>query len=314
MIILAYFEEGPGTDAIKKLVSDVVLSAAQRIGVNENKIDKIAVAYPEHYGKAVHDLTGESFTQSQNYIGVGKTISRMDQGKLRHSIVFHASIVEAVLQAHIQTHSNNILDWKVEQQCMYFVIPHELGHCKDHEERMIASNKGAFNFCSGFELESIHQYYSDILIDEVCACIFADKYYSEEMINHRFTEESKTLAQSYDTLRENLHRYPGQGDLLHLATNASGWIWLYQTQLAKHIISSSYGLSGNFLLTPLVEIFQHCEEEHSFLLQSLDLILEKYPKIPQDAKEKLTQGWRGFARRAGFTFEAHQNGWYFYWK
>ena len=208
----------------------------------------------------------------------------------------------------------DVTQWNVEYQCMYFVIPHELGHCRDHKERMIASSKKFLDFNSGFEPESIHQYYSEILIDEVCACIFADKYYSEEMINHRYSEERETLNQSYASLRKNLHRYSGKGDdLLRLTANASGWIWMYQIQLAKHIMSSYYGISKNFHLTPLVDIFQNCEEEHSLLLQAVDLILEKYPKIPEEAKGKLGQSWKSFAQRAGFTFEKRQEGWHFYW-
>ena len=134
------------------------------------------------------------------------------------------------------------------------------------------------------------------------------------MINHRYSEERETLNQSYVSLRKNLQTYLGKGDdLLPLAANASAWIWMYQIQLAKHIISSSYGISKNFHLTPLVDIFQNCEEERSLLLQAVDLILEKYPNIPEDAKKKLAQSWKGFAQRAGFTFEKHQEGWYFYW-
>lgn len=62
MLVLTYFEEGPGTSLIKKLVSDVVLSAAERIGVNQNNLERVAIAYPENYGKAIQDLTDELFT------------------------------------------------------------------------------------------------------------------------------------------------------------------------------------------------------------------------------------------------------------
>jgi len=314
MIIITYFDEGPGTDDIKKLVSDVVQSAAERVGVNQNNLDRIAIAYPENYGKAVQDLTGDLYTSNQNYISVGKTISKMDQGQLRHSIVFHSCIFEAIFTGQIESAGQGVTQWDIKHQCMYFVIPHELGHCRDHEERMMPTSKRRLDFNTGFELESIHQYYSEILIDEVCACYFADKYYSEKMINHRYFEERETLNQSYDSLRKHLQKYSGKGDdLLQLAANASGWIWMYQTQLAKHLISSSYGISKKFHLTPLVDIFQNYEEEHSFLLQALDLVLANYPKIPEEAKKKLAQSWESFAQRAGFTFDKGHNGWNFYW-
>jgi len=313
MKVLTYFKEGPGSGTIRKFESDIVLSTAKRIGVNSNNLEKIAIAYPENYGKAVKDLSGELFTDNQDYTGVGKAFSKFDEGQLRHSIVFHACIFEAIFRAQLESQGQDFAQWGVEHQCMFFVIPHELGHCRDHEERMIESSKKVLDFNSGFELESVHQYYSVILIDEVCASIFADKYYSEEMINHRFSEERETLSQSYDTLRGNLDRYSGQGDLVQLAANASGWIWLYQIQLAKHIISSSYGISENFRLTPLVDIFQNCEEGHYFLLQAVDLILEKYPALTEEVREQLTQAWSCFAQKAGFTFEKRQEGWHFYW-
>jgi hypothetical protein len=313
MLVLTYFEEGTGTGLIKKLVSDVVLSAAERIGVNQNNLERIAIAYPENYGKAIQDLTDGLFTDNQGYTGVGKSFSKMEQGQLRHSIVFHSCIFEAILRGQKESQSRDYTQWNIEYQCMYFVIPHELGHCRDHEKRMIASSKKVLDINSGFELKSIHQYYSEIFIDEVCACILADKYYSEEMITHRFSDEKETLNQSYANLKRNLRGYSGQKDLLHLAMKASGWIWMYQIQLAKHIISSSYGISNNFHLTPLVNIFQNCGEGHSLLLQAVDLILGKYPVITEEVKENLTQAWSCFAQKAGFTFEKRQEGWHFYW-
>lgn len=314
MIVLTYFEEGPGISTIKTLVSDVVLSAANRIGVNQNNLERIAIAYPENYRKAVQDISGELFTNNQDYIGIGKTISKIDQGQLRHSIVFHFCIFEAILRGQYESQSQDVTKWNVEHQCMYFAIPHELGHCRDHEERMIASSKRVLNFESGFELESIHQYYSEILIDEVCACNFADKYCSGKMVNHRFSEERDTLNQSYSDLRKSLQNYAGQEDLFRLAANASGWIWLYQIQLAKHVISSHFGISKQFRLTPLADIFENCAKEHSLLLQAVAFLLEKYPKIREEVKKKLIQAWRGFAQEAGFTFEKHEEGWHFYWR
>ena len=62
MIIITYFDEGPGTGEIKKLASNIVQSAAERVGINQNNLDRIAIAYPENYGKAVQDLTGGLYT------------------------------------------------------------------------------------------------------------------------------------------------------------------------------------------------------------------------------------------------------------
>jgi hypothetical protein len=204
MIIITYFDEGLGTDLIKKLASDIVQSAAERVGINPNNLDKIAIAYPENYGKAVQDLTGDLYTSNQDYVGVGKSISKLKQGQLRHSIVFHSCIFEAIFSAQFKSPGLEITQWDIESQCMYFVIPHELGHCKDHEERFIPTQKRSLDFSTGFDLEFIHQYYSEILIDEVCACNFGDKYYTEKMINHRYSEERKTLNQSYNGLKKQL--------------------------------------------------------------------------------------------------------------
>ncbi len=313
MIVLTYFKEGPGTGLIKNLVSDVLLSAAVRIGVNQNNLKRVAIAYPENYGKAVQDLTDGLFTDTQGYIGVGKSFSKMEQGQFQHSIVFHSCIFEAILRGQEESQSRDFTQWDVEHQCMYFVIPHELGHCRDHETRLMGTSKKVLDISSGFELKSIHQYYSEIFIDEVCACILADKYYSDKMINYRFSDERETLNQSYADLRRNLQGCSGQKDLFHLANEASGWIWMYQIQLAKHIISSSYGISNNFHLTPLLDIFQNCEEGHALLLQAVDLILEKYPVITEEVRENLTQAWSCFAQKAGFTFEKCQEGWHFSW-
>ncbi len=314
MNIVTYFDEGPGTDQIKELVLDIVHSAAERVGVNHNNLDKIAIAYPENYGKAVQDIIGDVYTSNQDYDGVGKSISKLKQGQLRHSIVFHSCIFEAIFSAQNESTGGGITQWGIENQCMYFVIPHELGHCKDHEERFIPTQKRSLEFSSGFELEFIHQYYSEILIDEACACIFGDKYYSEEMVSHRYSEENQTLNQSYNSLRKQLQIYSGKDEeILKLAVNTSGWIWMYQIQLAKHLISSSYRVRKDYQLTQLADIFENTDKEHLYFLQALDLLMDNYPNIPKEAKEILAQSWRNFAKKAGFTFEKQKEGWHFYW-
>lgn len=313
MNIVTYFDEGPGTDLIKELASDIVQSAAERVGINHNNLDKIAIAYPENYGKAVQDITGDRYTSNHDYVGVGKSISKLKQGQLRHSIVFHSCIFEAIL-SELKSAGGEITQWGIENQCMYFVIPHELGHCKDHEERFIPSPKRSLDFSTGFDLEFIHQYYSEILIDEASACIFGDKYYSEKMINHRYSEERKTLNKSYNELRKKLQIYSGKDEeILKLAASTSEWIWMYQIQLAKHIVSSSYRVAKDFQLTQLADIFENTEDEHLYFLQALHLIIDNYPNIPKEAKETLIQSWRNFVKKAGFTFEKRKEGWHFYW-
>lgn len=314
MEILTYFEEGPGTGMIKERVSDIVISAAERIGFDHTHLDYIAIAETDYYDRAIQDLAGGHFTNNQDYIGVGKTISKMIDGQLCHSIVFNTIVFDAAFRGIFGTGGQDFSQWDNELLCFYYIIPHELGHCKDHDVRQVATNTKTLDFSNGFDLSAVNKYYLNILIDEACACMFADKYYSQEMINHRYLEEKDTHNQSYKALRTRVDGYSGPEELLRLAAEASGWIWQYQIQLAKHIISSSYRISDNFQFSPLADIFQDCEEEHSVFLQALDLLFDAYPTITQEIKDLLIKAWIRFALTAGFYFEKRQEGWHFSWR
>jgi len=313
MEILTYFEDGPGTNTIKQMVSDIVLSSAKNIGVNSKNLKNIAIAYPENYGKAIREIAGGSFTNNNDYIGIGKTITKLSHQTFNHSIIFNACIFEAILKGHAESGSCNVEDWNVEHQCMYFAIPHELGHCKDHEKRKIESSTNALTLTSGFNLEIVHNYYIDILVSESCACHITDKYYSSKMINHRFCEEAKTLNQSYTKLKNSLNTHT-ENDLFNSALNASSWIWLYQIQLAKHLISSNYITAKPSQLMSITDAFKNCDEEHNFFHETLVLLLKDYPHVDNQINEQLINAWEMFAKKAGFSFEGHNNDWSFYWK
>ena len=314
MNILTYFEKGPGTDTIKEFASELVTSAAHRVGVNPANIDKVAIAYPENYEKAVQDLTGGRCTNSETYTGVGKAFSKETNGTICHSIVLHSCIFEAIFSALYQSSGLDVSQWDVETQCLYFVVPHELGHCRDHENRLIPNQEKKLTFTSGFDLKSIHQYYSEILIGEVFACYFGDKYYSQNMIDHRHTEERETLNEGYDNLLRGLQAYSGNNnELLPLAMQASGWLWVYQIQMAKHIISSFDIIPQNEHVTPLTDMFDNWLTGHELLLEALNILISNYPLIPEDAYRKLVLAWNSFAQKAGLSFNKHNEIWNFYW-
>ena len=294
MNILTYFEKGPGTEKIKGLVLEIVQSAAKNIGLDHTHLDKIAIAESGKYGRAIEDLSGDYYTDNKEYFGLGKTISKTINNQLQHSIVFNSRVFDAVFDNISSKRDKDLSKWDIEPLCFYYAIPHELGHCRDHDERKVETDTKSLNFSEGFDLASVHEHYSDILIDEVCACIFADKYYTQEMINHQFLSERAKLNKSYDELRKTLAKNSDQDNLFPLAARASEWIWLYQIKFAKHVISSSYRTSDNFRCTPLADILQNCEEGHTILMQAIDLIIDDYPDITQEVKELLNRAWIQF--------------------
>jgi hypothetical protein len=314
MNILTYFEKGPGTNTIKELAIELVTTVAQRVGVNPANIDKVAIAYPENYEKAVQDLTGGSCTNNEIYTGVGKAFSTEINGKINHSIVLHSCIFEAIFSNSFPSPELDFSQWEVEAQCLYFVVPHELGHCRDYENRLVPHQEKKLISTNRFDLESVHQYYSEILIGEVFACYYGDKYYSQKMIDYRHTQERKTLNEGYDNLRQGLQAYSGNNEeLFPLAMQSSGWLWVYLIQMSKHIISSFNKIPQNEHITPLTDIFENCVSGHMLLLEALNILISNYPIIPEQAHRKLVLAWNSFAGKTGLSFNKHNEIWEFYW-
>ncbi len=73
-------EEGPGSGQLRDMMCAWVTSTAERVGVDTARIETIAVAPEETYGRAVNDLFPGSGYTDNAYLDVGKTETRIVDG------------------------------------------------------------------------------------------------------------------------------------------------------------------------------------------------------------------------------------------
>jgi hypothetical protein len=193
MKINLYFEEGSGAEEIRAMVSHWVTLIGDGLSVNRDHISVVGIATPETYGDAISDLFGNSgYTDNDGYVGVGKSHTTFDGTVPQHSILFHACVFEMILRGISDSGSNNIQDWMPESQLGPFIIAHELGHCRDNELHRWPSIQH-LKFPSGFNLNLVHDYYFDILITEIGACLHADRFYSKELLSHTFDNDCQSI-------------------------------------------------------------------------------------------------------------------------
>lgn len=232
MDVKLYIEEGPGSDQLRDMMHDWVTSTAERVGVDTAHIETVAVALEETYGEAMNDLFPGSQYTNNAYLGVGKTETRIVDGTPAHRILFNAYVIEICIQG--LNISQNIAEWPADLQYGPFIIAHELGHCRHHEisPKDIEKIQDLRSRVDDFDVMNEHQF--GVLVSEIGACYFGDRYYSEAFFQHACENDLVPLIQTWDAM-QTAKRQKNIGDVAYYANGLS---WVYVIQFSKIITST----------------------------------------------------------------------------
>lgn len=313
MKINLYFEEGPGSGEIGAMVAHWVITIAARLGIDTDRISIIGVATDENYGGAVsHQFPGSGYTFNDAHVGVGKSHTTFDGLEPQHSILFHAHVFEMILQGMDVSGSENFLEWSPEFQLGPFVIAHELGHCRDNELHRWPLIE-PLSFPKGFDLGTVHNYYVQILITEVGACLNGDRFYSKDFLFHIFETDSSAF-QNHKAELEREKVQGGDDQTYRVACIGSALVWLYIIQYSKIVVGkhgTSFesekidrplaGLTGLELLHPRIE-------------NAVTSFCKVFPNEIETFKEEIYAIWESMCEKLGLILTKDEEGWRCYWK
>lgn len=265
MEIILFFEEGPGSGNIRTMLHDLVSAAAARVGVDTCKIKTVGLATDESYAVAVNELfPGSQYTDSNGYLGVGKTETKLTSSGPEHHILFHLYVFELCLQGKLGV-GGETGDWPADLQYGPYIISHELGHCRFNETS--SCDLAQFNQLRlrNDDFDSINDYQFSVLVGEIGACYYGDRFYGEPLFKHACEQGFIPLGE----LRRDITTAKSKQDIQSVAYLANGLAWLYPIQYAKIAL----GLRGTDLHGAKIqppEALSDFSEVNNLLSQAID--------------------------------------------
>jgi len=255
MDVKLYIEEGLGSGGLKSIMSQLVTSIAERVGVDTALVETVAVATDETYGQAVNDLfPGSGYTDNSGYLGVGKTETHVVKGTPSHRILFHAYVMELCLQGFMSV-GENLMDWPADLQYGPFIISHELGHCRFNEtapRNVYELNELRLQH-DDFDAINNHQF--SVLVGEAGACFYGDRYYTDSFFKHACEQELSPLNKT----KTALDRAKTEKNIQNVAYLANGLAWLYPIQFTKIAAGIYKTALGNSSIVPPSELADFSE-------------------------------------------------------
>lgn len=229
MDIKLFFEEGAGSENIRTMMHDFVSSAATKAGVSSSTIKTVGLATEETYAEAVNELfPGSGYTNNKEYLGVGKTETLLTPSGPEHQILFNAYVFELCLQGSLGV-GENVVEWPADLQYGPYIISHEIGHCRFNETA--PRDVGLLNTLrmQNDDFDSINDHQFSVLVGEVGACYYGDRYYTEHLFEHACEQELSPLG----NLRRDITAAKSENDIQGVAYLANGLSWLYPIQYSK---------------------------------------------------------------------------------
>lgn len=307
MDVKLYLDEGAGSGQLRGMMRNWITSTAERVGVDLANIEIVAVAPEESYGQAVNDIFPGSAYTDNGYLGVGKTETRIVEGTPVHRILFNAYVMEIYIRG--SSISQNITEWPADLQYGPFIIAHELGHCRHHEiaPKNIDEIQNLRSQIDDFDVMNEHQF--GVLVSEVGACYFGDRYYSMPFFNHVCKDDLVPLVQTWNAV-QNAKK---QKNIDDVAYYANGLSWVYTIQLAKIITSTLDTVLFNLPIQPPVEL-SGFSEAHSLVSQAVSEFCSSGLKNESTFQKSIGVAREQLLRKSiGVDLGQKDGRWYCYW-
>lgn len=294
-------------------LANIIQSCAAACSLSLHQVRSFVVADEEGYGDSIRSLSDdgkEHFTNSELFLGVGKTIAhRPGANGVESSIVIRDSILAGILIG-LQT-GKPVESWEIPSQQSLYTICHELGHAKDNFARNITFAPRFDG--SEFSPKIIGNYYKDILLSEFSASAHGGKVVTTELLADFVAAAVNTVKDILEEIRAKrriLETY-GDGESLRdlaFAMTQGNWVILVEYAKLVGLMTSvaPQNISG-FRLFELGSIECPKETELKFL-SALNNFWVSYPSIGQDDLEILDEVFLSFSLAQGFIIKETDEG------
>ncbi len=224
-------------DYIFKFLSDIT---------EETLIDKFYICPNNKFGEIIKQINpDESFTNSNGYLGVGKTIYNFKKNNniviIREGIIKYINFISRNLN-----NINEIKDLNDYFQHSYYALFHEIGHCIDNIKRKIISEKAPI-INNDFKIKVILNYFYKYITCEYFAETFVRNKLSELFIKKLFLN----LETDYNTMINNFKNFKikYKNDIRNLKISILKEYYIFCTQFFKYLsLSNTNNLLNEYLL------------------------------------------------------------------
>lgn len=307
MNVKLFIEEGPGADNIKQFVSAYVTELAKNAGILPNHIKNIGIASNETYGEAITELLpGTFYTNNSEHVGVGKTVTRHDNGVPEHTIVLNLLIFDLILQGAYLTERNQ--DWPAEVQLGPYMLSHEIGHCKFNEVYNQINNDLENKESDPTDIDSSNRHYLKVLLGEIGACFYGERFRTTELLTYLWEQDNSTFSKLLNKLQEAKER----GEIGEVALISNNITWLYLVQYSKITIGRFNTSIENEAIPPFAGLSEFADI-HIIIDKALKQFFEKnFTELPV-LERKLNSAREEIFQRLDVELKKEDGNWLCYW-
>ncbi len=293
------------TESVIPIIRTIIGSALSIVELSQDGLERVVITNRDGFGPAVHRLQEDagqplSYTDNDIHQAAAKTIARHEGDRIVSSIILSDFIVARVMEAAQKSYELD--EWDHNGQFCFYIVAHEVGHCKDHilrpdDEETSLQTDGVFS------IRQIAKYYQSILMGEFAACVHSAGAVTDG-VHKAHVEAWRTDSQSLlDQVKKHMREYQADHSRLRfLAFSASQAFWVIILQYAKLIGSSI----GNEDLDPTQPSWITDDKEIEDVLKQVRSVLidmwSEYPAWPGALVEKLFDLWKRLALTHGYRF------------
>lgn len=291
--------------AIKTTIQDLILSAIETVEAQANDIDAVIITRQDDFGQTIHQLQSaagvpQSYTNNDIHVAAAKTIAVQRDGHVVSTIVYRDNFMAEILGDIMGF--NGEPTFGEDAQFCYYLLAHEIGHCKDNALRSLSEGSEP-HFDGEFRVEKVANYYCSIVLSELAACVHSApamtlSTYAQEKERWLVDRDKylKRVKESWQVYQRN------HSHLRNLTFDSAQAFWIILLQYAK-LAGSRIGNSNlpndtdswPHLNADVVSAFNDVDE-------ALGQIWSLYPDWTDATGAALIQHWQKLAQLYGYRF------------
>lgn len=301
-----FFPDALYSPELIEFIEGLVKYACETMQFDASETTSIAIAEPDQYKEAVSYFDiGETASNNDYYVGVGKSYSRSINGVNNHYLIYNINVILGIVSAL----GNKNRPMSHEENICYNVFFHEFGHLVDNQARKLFTATKTLDpqkFC----IDSVAAYYTELLIGEFFASYHSAFAFAAVLFSEQNNDDNSTFEKALDNIINLKTRYVEDKNVLFkLAYDVSQLSWVILTQYSKLI---GVNLGNKNRVSIEIQLFQSASPNMTRILKKLNEILidcrNNYPKIPKDAIPSLIELWHKTSLSIGFKFTKSSNG------
>jgi hypothetical protein len=293
-------------ESILPIIKTMLTSALSFVGVSQDVLEAVIITDDIEFGPSIHKLQNEaglalSYTNTDMHSAVAKTIANRQDDRLSNSIVILDNIIAQVMTG-AQT-GEDIQLWDKDSQLCFYILTHEIGHCKDNTLR--PSQEDVPPHVKGeFRVRQIARYYGSILMSEFAACAHSATAMTDCLLQEERRTWRTDAKELMGKIRKGVLEYQLDNEKLRdLAFLSAQGFWVILLQHAK-IIGSMIG-NPELNQTPSPWIAEDSEIEELFAKSARELrkMWSNYPAWSEASNRVFFDLWKSLSLAHGFNFE-----------